>query len=62
MLTNTMSNNATRKSLVNSIYAHAQDFAMSDDLLLAILKASVPQQVNKQQAMGFDVFTYTRHI
>jgi hypothetical protein len=58
MLTNTMSNNATRKSPVNSIYAHAQDFALSDDLLLAILKASVPQ-VNKQHAMGFDVFTYT---
>jgi hypothetical protein len=33
----------------NYIYAHEQDFAMSDDLLLAILKAFVPQ-VNKQWA------------
>jgi len=35
---------------------------MSDELLLAILKAFVPQQVNKQQTIGFHVFTYTRHL
>jgi hypothetical protein len=46
----------------NSIYAHEQDFTMSDELLLAILKAFVPQQLNKQHIIGFHVFTYTRHI
>jgi hypothetical protein len=45
----------------NSIYAHAQDFAMSGELLLAILKAFVPE-VNKQQIIGFRVFTYIRYI
>jgi hypothetical protein len=33
----------------NSIYAHAQDFAASDELLLVILKAFIPQPLNKQQ-------------
>jgi hypothetical protein len=33
----------------NWIHAHAQDFVMSDELLLAIPKAFVPL-VNKQQA------------
>jgi hypothetical protein len=32
----------------NAIYAHAQDFAMSDELLLANLKAFIPQPLNKQ--------------
>jgi hypothetical protein len=47
----------------NSIYVHVQYF-MSDkgELLLAKLKAFVPQQVNKQQAIGFHVFTYTQHL
>jgi hypothetical protein len=45
----------------NSIYAHAQDFAVSDELLLAIPKTFVPQ-VNKQQAIGFHVFSHTRHL
>jgi hypothetical protein len=40
----------------NAIYAHAQDFAASDELLLAILKAFIPQQLNKQQTIGFQVF------
>jgi hypothetical protein len=40
----------------NSIYAHAQDFATSDELLLAILKAFIPQPLNKQQTVGFHVF------
>lgn len=31
----------------NSIYAHAQHFAMHDELPVAMLKTSVPQQVNK---------------
>jgi hypothetical protein len=31
----------------NAIYAHAQDFSAGDDLLLAILKAFIPQPVNK---------------
>jgi hypothetical protein len=34
----------------NAIYAHAQDFAASDELLLAILKEFIPQPVNEQQA------------
>jgi hypothetical protein len=40
----------------NATYAHAQDFAASDELLLAILKAFVPQPLNKQQTIGFRVF------
>jgi hypothetical protein len=40
----------------NAIYAHAQDFAASYELLLAILKAFIPQPVNKQQTVGFHVF------
>jgi hypothetical protein len=40
----------------SSIHAHEQDFAMSDELLLPVLKAFVPQQVNRQ-TIGFDVFT-----
>jgi hypothetical protein len=40
----------------NAIYAHAQDFAASDELLLAILKAFIPQPLNKQQTIGFHVF------
>jgi hypothetical protein len=39
----------------NAIYAHAQDFAASDELLLAILKAFIPQPLNKQQTIGFHV-------
>jgi hypothetical protein len=39
-----------------SIYAHAQDFEVSDELLLAILKAFVPQPLNEQQTIGFHVF------
>jgi hypothetical protein len=45
----------------NSIYAHAQDFTVSDELLLAILKAFIPQPLNKQQTAGFHLFAYTRH-
>jgi hypothetical protein len=33
----------------NSIYAHAQDFALSDELLLAIIKEFVPQPLHRQQ-------------
>jgi hypothetical protein len=40
----------------NTIYAHAQDFAASDELLLAILKAFIPQPLNKQQTIGFHMF------
>jgi hypothetical protein len=40
----------------NAIYAHAQDFAMSDEMLLAILKASITQPPNKQQTIGCRVF------
>jgi hypothetical protein len=40
----------------NATYAHAQDFAASDELLLAILKAFIPQPLNKQQTVGFRVF------
>jgi hypothetical protein len=34
----------------NAIYAHAQDFPASDELLLAILKAFIPQPQEKQQS------------
>jgi hypothetical protein len=40
----------------NAIYAHAQDFEASDELLLAILKAFIPQPLNKQRTIGFHVF------
>jgi hypothetical protein len=40
----------------NAIYAHAQDFAASDELLLAILKAFIPLPLNKQQTKVFHVF------
>jgi hypothetical protein len=43
----------------NSIYAHAQDFAVSDELLLAILKAFLLQPLNKQQTVGVHMFTCT---
>jgi hypothetical protein len=36
----------------NSIYMHPQDFTVSDELILTILKAFVPQPLNKQQRMG----------
>jgi hypothetical protein len=41
---------------MNAIYAHAQDFLTSDELLLAILKAFIPQPLNKQQTIFFHVF------
>jgi hypothetical protein len=40
----------------NSIYAHAQDFAAGDVLLLAILKAFITLPLNKQQIIVFQVF------
>jgi hypothetical protein len=40
----------------NVIYVHAQDVAVSDELLLAILKTFIPQTLNKQQTIGFRVF------
>jgi hypothetical protein len=40
----------------NAIYAHAQDFAASDELLVAILKAFILQPLNRQQTIGFHVF------
>jgi hypothetical protein len=40
----------------NAIYAHAQDFAAGDVLLLAILKAFIPQPLNKRQTKVFHVF------
>jgi hypothetical protein len=40
----------------NAIHAHAQDFAPSDELLLAMLKAFIPQPLNKQQTKVFHVF------
>jgi hypothetical protein len=39
----------------NAIYAHAQDFSASDELVLAILKAFIPQPLNKQRIIGFHV-------
>jgi hypothetical protein len=41
----------------NAISAHAQDFAASDELLLAILKAFIPQPLNKQRTIGVHVFS-----
>jgi hypothetical protein len=40
----------------SAIYAHAQDFAESDELLLAILKAFIPPPLIKQQTIGLHVF------
>jgi hypothetical protein len=40
----------------NAIYAHAQDFAARDELLLAILKTFIPLPLNKQQTIGFHVY------
>jgi hypothetical protein len=40
----------------NTIYAHVQDFAASDEFLPAILKAFISQALNKQQTIGFHVF------
>jgi hypothetical protein len=36
-----------------AVNAHAQDFAASDELLLAILKTSIPKSLNKQQKKSF---------
>jgi hypothetical protein len=41
----------------NAIYAHAQDFAASDVLLQAILKAFIPQPLNKQQTKVCHMFS-----
>jgi hypothetical protein len=38
------------------MYAHAQDFSAGDELLLAILNAFIPQALNKQHTIGFNVF------
>jgi hypothetical protein len=40
----------------NATYAHAQDFSAGDELLLAILKAFIPQSLNKQRTIVFHVF------
>jgi hypothetical protein len=40
----------------NAIYAHAQDFSAGGQLILAIPKAFIPQPLNKQQTIGFNVF------
>jgi hypothetical protein len=45
----------------NYIYAHALDFAVSDELLLAILKAFIPEPLNRQ-TIGFHVFAYTGNL
>jgi hypothetical protein len=45
------------KSITNSMYVHVQDFTVTDELPLAILKAFVPQVT--KQTLGFHVFTYT---
>jgi hypothetical protein len=44
------------KSLLGMRNAHAQDFSAGDELLLAILKAFIPQPLNKQQTKVFHVF------
>jgi hypothetical protein len=40
----------------NAIYAQAQNFSAGDELLLAILKAFIPQPLNKQDTIRFQVF------
>jgi hypothetical protein len=40
----------------NAVYAHAQDFAASDKLLLPILKAFIPPPLINQQTIGFHMF------
>lgn len=47
---------------MNSIYAHAYDFTVGDDLILAVLKTFLPHQVKEEQTVGFHMFTYTRHL
>jgi hypothetical protein len=37
----------------NAIYAQTQDFSAGDELLLAILKAFIPQPLTKQQTKVF---------
>jgi hypothetical protein len=40
----------------NAIYDHEQDFSAGDELLLAMLKAFIPQPLTKQETIGFPVF------
>jgi hypothetical protein len=40
----------------SAIYAHAQDFSAGDELLRTILKAFIPQPLNKQRTKVFHVF------
>jgi hypothetical protein len=54
-----LSNDHEKIPAMNSIYAHEQDFAVSDNLLLANLKAFIPQQLTEQEIIGFQVFMYT---
>jgi hypothetical protein len=39
----------------NVIYAQTQDFSSGDELLLAILKAFIPETLTKQQTKVFHV-------
>jgi hypothetical protein len=39
----------------NAIYAQTKDFSAGDELLLAILKAFIPQPQTKQQTKVFHV-------
>jgi hypothetical protein len=57
MVTTVQSTNHKKIPARNFIYVHAQHYAMSDELLLAILKAFVPQV--KRQTIGFHMFKYT---
>jgi hypothetical protein len=55
-VTNALSAFHKKVAARNVIYAHAQDVAASDELLLAILKTFISQSLNKQQTIGFRVF------
>jgi hypothetical protein len=39
----------------NAIYAQTKDFSAGDDLLLAILKAFIPETLTKEQTKDFNV-------
>jgi hypothetical protein len=41
---------------------HDHDFKMSDESVLAILKAFLPQQVNKQQTIGFTCLVHSTSL
>jgi hypothetical protein len=46
----------------NSIYAHAPDFEVSNEFLLAILKAFVMQPLDRHKLLSVDVISSLNHL